>query len=199
MKSTIVSATKDAYDQLGAATAGDFEVNAAHGWPSPVATSSCSFSFSPYMINCNNFDVAKKFLEHALPERGPYESAGSPSESRLFRFDQTQFIPSDAGSDHEMADYGYFYEPAACATQSCAIVFAIHGCQQAFRSLGDKFIKLSGLNEWAESNNLIVVYPQSSGSLDCWDWTGRYLLLLLFFFSFCVLVKFTDFCLFVCF
>jgi poly(3-hydroxybutyrate) depolymerase len=40
----------------------------------------------------------------------------------------------------------------------------------------DQFAKTAGYNEWAESNDIIVIYPQAAkGILNpkaCWDWFG---------------------------
>jgi poly(3-hydroxybutyrate) depolymerase len=37
-------------------------------------------------------------------------------------------------------------------------------------------VQKSGINEWADTNNIIVLYPQatssSSNPLGCWDWWG---------------------------
>jgi hypothetical protein len=40
------------------------------------------------------------------------------------------------------------------------------------------FIQKSGINEWADGNNIIVLYPQTIASIvpanpdGCWDWWG---------------------------
>ena len=47
---------------------------------------------------------------------------------------------------------------------------------QGFEFIGDRFARQVGLNEWAESNRIVVVYPQLEKSLfnpkGCWDWWG---------------------------
>ena len=57
------------------------------------------------------------------------------------------------------------------------IVF--HGCQQSAAFVGDQFAKGAGYNEWAETNKLVVLYPQVDSSriapmnpMGCWDWWG---------------------------
>jgi hypothetical protein len=66
---------------------------------------------------------------------------------------------------------------------------ALHGCQQSTDKIGDKFVKNTGYSRWADTNSIIVLFPQTrtdntsrstaaSGSLAnanaCWDWIGWY-------------------------
>jgi poly(3-hydroxybutyrate) depolymerase len=44
---------------------------------------------------------------------------------------------------------------------------------------GMQFVKYAGFNEWAESNRIIILYPQTTKSdfvpynpKGCWDWWG---------------------------
>ena len=43
--------------------------------------------------------------------------------------------------------------------------------------IGRAFVNESGINEWADTNNIVVLYPQTVASIDngetgCWDWWG---------------------------
>ena len=53
---------------------------------------------------------------------------------------------------------------------------AFHGCRQGREFIEDRFARQAGLNEWAESNDIVVLYPQVASSLanpqGCWDWWG---------------------------
>jgi poly(3-hydroxybutyrate) depolymerase len=90
-----------------------------------------------------------------------------------------------------MDSTGYLYVPANCASGStvCKLHVALHGCLQSYNNISDKFINNTGYNKWADTNNIIVLYPQAipdntshstwdSGSLanpnGCWDWIGWY-------------------------
>ncbi|MDT0593970.1 hypothetical protein [Glaciecola petra] len=49
----------------------------------------------------------------------------------------------------------------------------------AIDTVGDKYATMTGLNEWAANNNMIVMYPQIRKSAmfpmnpqACWDWWG---------------------------
>ena len=59
-----------------------------------------------------------------------------------------------------MDEYGYAYVPKACVMQQCTIHVAFHGCYMGVESIGLDFVHHSGINEWAESNSIVVVYPQ---------------------------------------
>ncbi len=52
-----------------------------------------------------------------------------------------------------------------------------HGCLQSRQKLGREFALNSGYNQVADSNNMIILYPQIKGDrltnpYDCWDWIG---------------------------
>jgi poly(3-hydroxybutyrate) depolymerase len=55
---------------------------------------------------------------------------------------------------------------------------ALHGCAQSAESVGNKFYADAGYNHWADSNNILVLYPQVNKSMfppnpqGCWDWWG---------------------------
>jgi poly(3-hydroxybutyrate) depolymerase len=74
-----------------------------------------------------------------------------------------------------MADTGYVFVPQSCANgSSCGLVLALHGCAQSSSAIGETFAYDAGINEWADSNNFVVLYPQAIASpgnlLGCWDW-----------------------------
>lgn len=79
-----------------------------------------------------------------------------------------------------MADIGYLYAPQSCtATRvSCRVHGAIHGHMQAAESVGNQFYTDTGYNNWADGNNILVLYPQVNKSTipfnpqGCWDWWG---------------------------
>ncbi|HEV3011110.1 MAG TPA: PHB depolymerase family esterase, partial [Burkholderiales bacterium] len=78
-----------------------------------------------------------------------------------------------------MADDGYAYIPRACDTARCRVHVAFHGCRQGVESIGEQFVRDAGYNRWADTNRLIVLYPQAMASYwsvynprGCWDWWG---------------------------
>jgi hypothetical protein len=69
------------------------------------------------------------------------------------------------------------FVPHSCATgQSCRLVVALHGCAMYQGAIGQQFVQKSGLNAWADTNGILVLYPQATTSLSnglgCWDWWG---------------------------
>ena len=79
-----------------------------------------------------------------------------------------------------MLEHAFLYVPVSCAEgASCGVHVAIHGCTQSAEFVGDAFAAGAGYNEWAEANNLLVLYPQVASSkfapmnpYGCWDWWG---------------------------
>src|SRR5256885_14047845 len=87
-----------------------------------------------------------------------------------------------------MAATGWVYVPASCAAgATCKLHVALHGCLQNSATIGDKFVRNTGYTRWADTNGIIVLFPQTrvdntarptsaSGSLangnGCWDWLG---------------------------
>jgi len=78
-----------------------------------------------------------------------------------------------------MADEGYAYVPRACDSQPCRVHVAFHGCRQNAQAVGERFVRDAGYNRWADSNRLIVLYPQTIARWwwvynprGCWDWWG---------------------------
>jgi poly(3-hydroxybutyrate) depolymerase len=52
----------------------------------------------------------------------------------------------------------------------------LHGCEQARETMGDAFIKESGFARYADTNRLVILFPQIAASVvnpgGCWDWWG---------------------------
>ena len=66
--------------------------------------------------------------------------------------------------------------PKACAEgKTCGLVLALHGCQYA-QSVGTAFVDDAGINQWADTDGIIVLYPQAIPTPitngEGWDWWG---------------------------
>ena len=157
----------------------------AHVFPTDfdsTGNNACSSSASPYISNCG-YDGAKAALTKFYGTLNARNNA--PAASNYIEFDQTAFT-SNVG----MAATGWVYVPAACAAgETCKIHVALHGCMQNYATVGDKFVKNTGYTRWADTNHIVVLFPQTrvdnsshatsaSGSLananGCWDWIGWY-------------------------
>lgn len=131
-------------------------------------------------------------LKHIYPDLQP------PAEQlsgQLLRFDQRPFVDGDFAQS-SMNPYGYVYVPGSVlhGGKARAVHIALHGCKQGCGYVtatygrpdtqsqppyGNRFITTTGYNSIADSNDIIVLYPQAIGSdlgaqnpEGCWDWWG---------------------------
>ena len=56
----------------------------------------------------------------------------------------------------------------------CRVHIALHGCQQDVGDVGKLYVDDFGYNAWADTNRIIVLYPQTTAKAvnpqACWDW-----------------------------
>ena len=61
------------------------------------------------------------------------------------------------------------YRPAAVR---CSLHVAFHGCQQGREVLRELYATRTGYNRWADTNGLVILYPQAvrtpANPRDCW-------------------------------
>jgi hypothetical protein len=110
------------------------------------------------------------------------EDPAPAATGRLVRFDQNRYVPGGSGPAVSLGDEGFLYEPAACSDPAtpCRLLVALHGCKQgyAYQGFGTTFIDTAHLDEYADTNHLLVLYPQAAptSTLDnpngCWNWWG---------------------------
>jgi poly(3-hydroxybutyrate) depolymerase len=159
---------------------------AAHTFPTDFAGSgdnSCGTASSPYISNCS-YDGAGAMLKQFYGTLNARNNA--PASGNYIQFDQTPFTAGNPG----MATTGWIYVPANCASGAqCKLHVALHGCLQNYATIGADFVQNTGYTRWADTNSIIVLFPQTqvdntshptsdSGSLanpnGCWDWVGWY-------------------------
>jgi poly(3-hydroxybutyrate) depolymerase len=144
-----------------------------HGWPieadeqiAPSQLAQCSAGGGTHVLACG-LDIAGQALGWLHGTLAPPQDTSS---AELLRFDQAPF---DARG---LADAGYVLIPDGCESGGCSLTVALHGCGMTEEQIDTAFVRHSGLNEWAESNRRVVLYPQASASLanpqGCWDWWG---------------------------
>lgn len=147
--------------------------NAGHAitTDNPNATS-CQLTQSPYINNCG-VSEANVILQQIY---GDLKPASNGLSGKLMRFNQKEFIQ---GTRSSMSEDAFAYVPKSCETQSCRVHIAIHGCEQGYKVIGDTYYTKTGYNEIADSNNIIVLYPQVEPSKGipfnpkgCWDFWG---------------------------
>ncbi|MDQ2859062.1 MAG: hypothetical protein M3R53_10485 [Candidatus Eremiobacteraeota bacterium] len=168
------------YAHYGARVTFDSTFPANHGWESPDGEVACGTAATPYMIACRQgtqpYDSVKTWLTQFFGPLKPRNDAAL--KGTLRRFDQTEF---GAKAGNSLDTNGYVFVPKQCAAGSrCGFVLALHGCLQNQSLIGTKFVTESGIDEWADSNGIVVLYPyavQSPGPSPynpngCWDWWG---------------------------
>lgn len=165
------------YRDFGARTAYHVTDPAGHGWPTPNAPLDCGTTFYPFLINCGN-DPQGEMLRHWLGNSAVKAPAATQSGT-LSWHDQDRYVPGGWAQWYSLAGGSYLYTPDSCASgAACKLVVALHGCLSNNKFVGSRFARESHLNEYADTNNLVILYPQTDISLvrgnpqGCWDWWG---------------------------
>jgi hypothetical protein len=129
---------------------------------------------TPYINDCQ-YDAAGFVLKHIYGSLNPPNKKLTGS---FKTFNQKDFVDGGIPALVGLADKGYAYVPRACNTKTCRVHIVFHGCQQHAGKVHDAVYKHAGYNKWADTNKLIVLYPQTEAGLlnlkGCWDWAGFY-------------------------
>jgi len=171
---SIVAAAEAYYLALGVraeAISHVSELPAGHGFVTTDFGEACAYTGAPYVVDCD-YDMAAAMLGHLL---GPLEPPGTAKNAEFRVFDQRPFTRGLTG--HGLASEGVVYVPGSCrAAPGCRVHIAFHGCAQSREMVGDAFVAGSGLWKWADTNRLVVLFPQVGTSplnpQGCWDWWG---------------------------
>ena len=168
---SVVSAAAVFYEELGSADNLTVvrDVPVAHGMPTLSAGTDCDSMATPFLNACD-YDAAGELLTALYGSM--HDRTNAAGELRV--------IPQPGYADAEMLESAFLYVPTDCrAGAECGLHVALHGCQQSSEFVDDTFARHAGFNEWAESNQLMVLYPQVASSKlapmnpsGCWDWWG---------------------------
>jgi poly(3-hydroxybutyrate) depolymerase len=150
-------------------------LRAAHSHVTANYGQACDVTGGSFVNNCG-YDAAGSILQFVTGALNP-KATGTLS-GKLIQFDQTDFVSSPKSIS--MDTKGYAYVPATCAAQQpCQVHVALHGCSMQASLIGDAYYAHGGYNEWADTNHIIVLYPQTIASsimplnpLGCWDIWG---------------------------
>ena len=170
----IVAAAAEYYTDLGLDPANIKQVlklSAGHAFVTDDSGLACDRSSSPYVVNCD-YDQAGDLLAHFYGKLNP--RVATP-KGKFIDFDQDPFTKDEPLNG--LATSGVVYVPTQCATGTkCRVHIAFHGCAQNRSATGDAFIHGSGFARWADSNDLVILFPQVAASpmnpQACWDWWG---------------------------
>lgn len=146
-----------------------FDIVAAHGFITDIYGNECGKYGFPYMNNCG-LDAAGEILNHIYGKLLPKVKQ---IDENLVQFDQSHFIAKNSG----IFKTGYKYIPTNCENKGCRVHVALHGCGMSWEYIGNAFIYNAGYNEWAEANDIVIIYPQAERHTDynphaCWDGWG---------------------------
>lgn len=161
------------YQQLGAKVRDVSDKAFGHNFPTLSTGSACEKSEAPFLGACG-YDAAGELLQWLYPALQPKAATASGS---LINIDQQQLGGDTAKS---LGPQGFVYVPQSCSKgAACALHISFHGCKQYAGAVGDAYAKGTGLNEWADNNHIVVLYPQTDKSAiapfnpnGCWDWWG---------------------------
>lgn len=149
---------------------------AGHAWVTPYGPVACSLTSAPFLNNCGD-DPEGEMLTHWFGGTNA-PNTGSPTGT-LASYDQNRYAPGGNAGILGMDNTSQLYVPASCAAgQACKLVVALHGCLSDQTYLGDEFARLGNLDTYADTNNLVILYPQTIPSSipydpeGCWDWWG---------------------------
>lgn len=145
-----------------------FDLPLGHAYPTVDFGNDCATSSAaPWMSRCGD-DLTGEMMELFIGPLQPKMKARSESFYKV----KQESAPS-------MANFAIAYVPAACKQgQPCHVHMSLHGCRQNVSEIGDTFYRKTGLNELAEANRFIVIYPQAvkdswqGNPKGCWDWWG---------------------------
>lgn len=162
------------YRDFGADVIYDDTSTSGHAWVSPIGPNACTSTSSPYVNNCGG-DPVKDMLTHLLGSVSPASS--SALTGKLVRFDQSAYTPGGSPSAVSLGNEGFAYVPRSCQDgASCKLMVTLHGCYQYYGLVGNALMDKAYLNEYADTNDMIVLYPQATtmtgNPRGCWDWWG---------------------------
>lgn len=172
---SVVRHAAEFYAKLGVPAANiDLVSNypAGHAFVTDNEGNACAVSAKPYVVDCD-YDQAGALLKHMY---GDLQPRAETATGDFIDFDQRPFAANDM-SGSGLAETGVVYVPKTCREKTgCRVHVAFHGCAQNRETVGNAFITESGFARWADTNHLIVLFPQVAASpinpQGCWDWWG---------------------------
>ncbi len=161
------------YRDFGARVVYNNSSAAGHAWVSPIGPNSCGATASPYVNNCGAADPVREMLGHLF---GSVSAPAPALSGKLVQFDQGRYAPGGNAAAIGMGREGFAYVPRACETGPCKLMVTLHGCYQYYGLVGNALMDKGYLNEYADTNRMIVLYPQATtmtgNPRGCWDWWG---------------------------
>jgi len=173
VKAAVVDKARDLYLKFGAEVAEKVS-DAQHCQPTLAYGNACGTLAAPFISRCN-YDGVGHALQHLLPGLGP---RGTAIKANLHKIKQSDYF--SGGSVPGLSADAHVYIPSGCAAaggSGCHVHVAFHGCKQNLAAVGTQYVENAGYLEWAESNNIVVLFPDAttvflSNPNACFDWWG---------------------------
>ena len=164
-------------------------IGAGHAFVVPATADTtgladCATSQSPFIVRCGDYDQAGIILRHIYGALAPPAQALAGT---VKSFDQARYVTPDRPAELSLGDEGFVFVPKDCETAAgppCRVHIVLHGCLQNSGVVGRTVVDRAGFNAWADTNRIIVLYPQTTAlfsalpvipppnPLACWDWWG---------------------------
>jgi len=153
------------------------KIPAAHTQPTddPTSPNACNVMATPWVSNCN-YDGAGEAFKKIIGNL--HARNNGTLNGRIVKFDQTEFLATPRLFSLDLT--GFVFIPKQCENgERCRLHISFHGCHQMAGSVGDAYYAKAGYNKWADTNNIVVLYPQTVMSnafpvnpQGCFDWWG---------------------------
>lgn len=171
---SVVDALHDYYASFVATSSIDYVSRrpaTTHTWPTLEYGAPCDTLSSPYLGKCD-YDGAGAALQQIF---GTLAAPAVTPSGAIVTIPQGAFIADPGAASLDTVAYAYV--PQSCSSgDTCKLHISFHGCLQGASMVGDAFYAHAGLNEWADTNHIVVLYPQAIKSTanpeGCWDWWG---------------------------
>jgi hypothetical protein len=146
-------------------------IDAGHAYVTDGNGGACQLSAAPYVVNCH-YDQSGDLLKHIYGRLNPRDAAATGTYAEFDQGPFTRDLPNTG-----LSDRGVVYIPQSCARETgCRVHIALHGCAQNRESVGNAFVHGTELERWADTNRLIVLFPDVATTAfnpkACWDWWG---------------------------
>ncbi|WP_243652546.1 PHB depolymerase family esterase [Novosphingobium sp. PhB165] len=156
---------------------------AEHAFLSLTAPHNCGILGTPFVNRCGADATATGMPRYDQPGAiltklvgGDLAPPATALSSAPQAFAQSPYLSALSA----MATTGYVYIPKPCRETgaNCRIHVVFHGCGQAAAYTGNAVYAQLGYNAWADTNRIVVLYPQveksplSGNPMGCWDWWG---------------------------
>ena len=139
--------------------------------PPRIDLGACQANVGPFIGQCG-YDQAGIILQHIYGALNPPRQG--PLTGTIKSFDQSVYAKPASLSRISLGETGYVFVPKSCADgEACGVHIALHGCRQTVDDIQKRFIDHAGYNAWADTNRLIVLYPQTVAARGPWPYNPQ--------------------------